>query len=165
MARFSAAGLDELELSMSEISEIPRNIKIEMLMAGGQVAIEAQKKQIASLGLVDTGKLRDSIRAFPKVNRNGDWYVLVYPYGKHHTYRRKQVTKSCARSKHGRTYTIGGDAKDVTNNDLGFVYEFGAPNRHIPALQWMRTANEQCSAQTTQAMMDVYSKWLESKKI
>ena len=165
MARFSAAGIDELELSMSEISEIPRNIKIEMLMAGGQVAVEAQKRQIASLGLVNTGKLRDSIRAFPKIDRDGNWYVLVYPYGKHHTYRRKEVTKAYIRSKHGRTYTIGGNVKDATNNEIGFVYEFGAPNRKIPALQWMRTANEQCSPQTTQAMMDVYSKWLESKKI
>ena len=168
MARFNAQGIEGLELSFEEFCDIPDEVVEEMLDAGGAVAVEAQKRKIQSLGLVDTGKLRDSIKAHKKTGgeRNG-WqrHLLIYPTGKHSTYHRKEVTKEYKRSKHGRTYTFGGDIKDVTNNDLGFIYEFGAPNRGIPAQQWMREANEECADEVAQAEYEVYDKFLKSKNL
>ena len=165
MAKFNAQGIEGLELSLEQFAQIPDAVVEEMLMAGGEVVVEAHKRSIETLGLVDTRKLKDSIKAHSKVGtRDGvrKRYVLVYPAGKRGTRKRKEITKTYKRSKHGRTYTIGGDIVDVTNNEVGFVHEFGAPTRGIPARQWMRTANETSAEATTAAEFEVYDKWAKS---
>lgn len=165
MARFNAEGIEGLELSFEEFAAIPDEVVDEILEAGADVVVEAQKQKIDALGLVDSGKLKESITAFHKVGtKNDSWqrYVLVYPYGKHGTRNRKAVTKKYKRSKHGRTYTVGGDTKKVTNNEVGFVLEFGAPKRGIKPYQWMRKANEACASDMEKAQFEVYDKWLKS---
>ena len=140
----------------------------DMLDAGSKVVVEAQKRKILSLGLVDTGKLMKSIKAFPKVGgtKNG-WkrYVLVYPSGKHGSRNRRTVTKAYKQSKHGRTYTYGGDVKTVTNSEVGFIQEFGAPKKGIKAKQWMRKANEESADAMVKAEFEVYDRWLKSKNL
>ena len=165
MAKFNAEGIEGLELSLEEFAQIPDAVVEEILNAGAEVVVKAQKNKIKELGLVDTGKLEQSIKAFPKVGRkreNWNRYVLVYPSGKHGTWNRKAVTKKYKRSKHGRTYTVGGDTKVVTNNDVGFVLEFGAPKRGIKAYQWMRKANEASASAMEKAQFEVYDRWLKS---
>lgn len=168
MARFNAEGIEGLELSMTDFIEIPDAVVEEMLDAGAEVAVRAQKSKIQSLGLVDTWKLRDSIQAHKKAGgtKNG-WkrYVLIYPTGKHGTRNRKKVTKEYKRSKHGRAYTVGGDTKDVTNSEVGFIHEFGAPQRGIPAQQWMESANESCADAVAAAEFEVYNQYLKSKNL
>lgn len=166
MARFNASGIEGLELSMQEFSEIPDEVVEEMLMAGGKVVEEAQKKKIRSLNLVKSEKLLKSIKAFSKAGgASNGWrrHVLVYPSGKHGTRNRRAVTKAYKRSKHGRTYTYGGDVKTVTNNEVGFIHEYGAPKRGITAKQWMRLANEECASDMVQAELKVYDRWLKEK--
>ena len=165
MAKFNAEGIDGLMLSLQEFQEIPDDVVEEMLEAAGEVVVEAQKRSIQSLGLVDSGKLMKSIKAHSKVGKIDGVrkrYVLVYPTGKHGTRNRKLVTKKYKRSKHGRTYTVGGDTVDVTNNEVGFIHEFGAPQKGIPAKQWMKKANEACAAQMVNAEFSVYDQWLKS---
>ncbi len=165
MAKFNAEGVEGLELSLKEFSEIPDAVVEEILSAGADVVVKAQREKIRELGLVDTGKLEQSIKSFSKVGRRGGFrsrYFLVYPYGKHGTWNRRAVTKKYKRSKHGRTYTVGGDTKAVTNNDVGFVLEFGAPKRNIKAYQWMRKANESSAAAMVAAQFRVYDEWLKS---
>lgn len=165
MAKFNAEGVEGLELSLKEFSEIPDAVVEEILSAGADVVVKAQKEKIQELFPKGTKTLRDSIRKFPKSGgRNNGWkrYVLVYPYGKHGTWNRRAVTKKYKRSKHGRTYTVGGDTKAVTNNDVGFVLEFGAPKRNIKAYQWMRKANESSAAAMVAAQFRVYDEWLKS---
>ena len=159
MAKFNATGIEGLSLDMKTFLSLSDEMVDKILMAQGEVVAAAQKKSIAGLGLVDTGKLRDSITILPKV-RNRKRYVIVYPQGNHgQAYLRKTVTKAYARSKSGRTYTYGGDVKKVTNQDVGFVHEFGAPGRHIPASLWMKKANdssEPASNAAGQAVLDEY---------
>ncbi|MBQ8389990.1 MAG: hypothetical protein IJX52_03310 [Oscillibacter sp.] len=165
MAKFNAQGIEGLELSLEQFAQIPDDVVEAMLMAGGEVVVEAHKRSIEALGLVDTRKLKDSIKAHSKVTtKDGirQRSVLVYPTGKRGTRNRKKVTKTYKRSKSGRTYTVGGDTVDVTNNEVGFVHEFGAPSRGIPAKQWMRTANEASADATTAAEFEVYDKWAKS---
>lgn len=168
MAKFNATGIEGLMLSFEEFSEIPDEVVEEMLDAASDVVVDAHKKKIQSVGLVDTGTLRDSIKAHKKAGgaKNG-WkrYVLVYPTGKHGTYNRQEKTKAYKRSKHGRTYTVGGDVKDVTNSEVGFIHEFGAPQRGISAKQWMRDANEECADDVENAELEVYDKYLKSKNL
>lgn len=165
MARFNAEGIDGLELSMAEFAEIPDDIVEDMLLAGGEVVAKAHKQSLRNLGLVKSGELANSIKAFPKVRRvcgHNQRFVVVYPTGKRGTRNRKKVTKVYKRSKHGRTYTVGGDTVDVTNNEVGFIHEFGAPKRGIPAKQWMRKANMACASEMVDAEFKVYDDWLKS---
>lgn len=166
MAKFNAQGIDGLALSLEEFAELPDEVVEDILMAGGEVVAEAQRRSIQALNLVESRKLMKSIRVFSKVKTVDGIrkrLVQVYPYGKHHEYTRKVRTKVYKNSKHGRTYTVGGDQKEVTNNEVGFVHEFGAPKRKIPAKQWMRRANESSAEAMTAAEFQVYDRWLKSK--
>lgn len=164
MANLTFEGLDEFALSMQEIAELPDETVYEMLDAEAEIVVAAQKRKIEELGLVKTGKLRDSIRAFHK--RKGDEkFVSIYPYGKHGSYRRKIRTKTYKNSKHGRTYTVGGDAKETRNNELGFILEYGAPKRNIKGRQWMHLANEGAAAAAAEAAAAVYDRFLKSKNL
>lgn len=163
MAKFDANGLDGLQLSLEEIADLPEDVEMDMLMAEGQIVKSYQEAEIVAQRLVDVGTLRDSIRVFPKNGRRGR-YVLVYPYGKHGEYNRRVKVKTYKNSKHGRTYTVGGDTKEISNNEVGFVWEYGAPQRGkaFAARQWMRLANEKAGPAAVQAAAEVYSRWLEA---
>lgn len=171
MAQFNEVGLNGLLLSLKEIEEIPDDVAYEILEAGGEVLAAAQKKSVIALGLVDSHKLADSIQvmkrrtAFPRKHKGNERYTIVHPEGKHHTYRSRVKTKVYKRSKHGRTYTVGGRVVEVTNSEVGFIHEFGAPNKHIPASQWMSRANEACAEETVEAELAVYDRWLKSKDL
>lgn len=174
MATFHAEGIDGLMLDLAAVAELPDDVIGEILDAGGQVVANAQKQELESLGLTKTRKLKDSIKVFKKVGRGyvgGGYgepfkhYVLVYPAGKRGQRKRRKVTKAYKRSKHGRTYTYGGDIKDVTNAEVGFIHEFGAPHKGIPAKQWMRTANEKAADAMAAAELAVYDQWLKSKNL
>jgi len=165
VARFNAKGIDQLSLSFEEFAAIPDDVVEEMLVEGGKVVVAAHKQSVQALGLVDSGRLRNSITAHSKVRRRGgisERYVLVYPEGKHGDRNRRKVTKAYKRSKHGRTYTVGGDTVEVTNNEVGFIHEFGAPRKGIPAKQWMAKANEACAEEMVAAEYAVYNRWLNS---
>nr|DAQ51103.1 MAG TPA: hypothetical protein [Caudoviricetes sp.] len=174
MAQFKAENIDRLALTAQEIAEIPEDIKRQMLTAGGEVAAEAQRQKIRALGLVSVkpqkkqiGKLVESItvqqKLYVDIHRNREPYVLVHPTGTHGKYRRRVITRAYKRSKHGRTYTIGGDVKETSNNDVGFIHEFGAPRRHISGKMWMAQANAESADAVTTAEFGVYDEWLKSK--
>lgn len=161
MARFNSVGIDELQLSFAELARLPDNVIDAMLDAGGAVLVAAHKKSLRSLGLVNTGKLAESISAHKK-RSGGKRYLLVYPYGQHHTYNQRLVTKKYARSKSGRTYTVGGGKGVASNDEVGFVLEFGAPGRNISSRNWMKRANESAADEVAAAEMKPYEKWLNS---
>lgn len=161
MASFDTSGLDGLVFSLEEVGAMPDELIDGMLEAGGAMIAEYHKAELNTQGLVDTGALRDSISVHKKRGRDGSRYVLVYPYGNHGAYNRKLVVKAYKRSKHGRTYTIGGDTKEVSNSDVGFVLEFGAPERGIVPRQWMRIANEKGISDVIVEEKDVYEQFLD----
>ncbi len=156
-------GLEECTLFFDELANIPENVIQDMLEAEAEIVIESQKKEIDTLGLVDTAKMRDSITADKKMRYNGqERYINVYPRGVHHVYRGRMVTKKYKRSKHGRTYTYGGGEQKANNAEVAFIHEFGAPSRHIPAKQWMRKANEQAAGKAADAAAEVLHEYQNS---
>lgn len=165
MATFNVGGINELISDLEELKQMPDDVIMDMLTAAGEVAVKYQKQEISSLGIVDTGKLRDSLHVFQKRGRGGSRYVLVYPSGKHGEYNRKLVTKQYKRSKHGRTYDVGGDVKDVSNAEVGFIHEYGAPGKNITAKQWMRKANAKASDDILKAEAEIYARYLASKNL
>lgn len=164
MARFDCSGLDDFALSLQEIEEIPDDVKDEMLSAGADVAVSGLKKTVSKYGLVDTGELRDSIQKFRRRSKGGELYYLVYPYGT----RKKAKIKKLGRE---RAYGSNGVKRykpvkrKMSNNDVGFVHEFGAPYRGIPARPWMSTTVEASADEIAAAEFDVYDKWLKSEDL
>lgn len=141
MASFHTDGLDALELSFQEIAELPEETIQKMLLEGGDIIKKGQTAEVQSLGLVDSGILQKSISMEPKF-RGKNRRVVVNPKGVHHI-------------------TTAG--KKIYNNDVGFIHEFGAPHRHIPAKQWMRVANEKHINAAVDAEAEVYDDFLKSK--
>lgn len=163
MARIDTNGLDALMLSMEELSDIPDGVIDDMLSAGGEVIAKAHAEELQSMGLVKTGKLKSSIKVFHKRSK-GVRYVLVYPDGTHHTYdgRSHSYTKMNW-GRAGNTQSTSGGSKTATNNEVGFIHEFGAPRRNIPASQWMRVSNEKHADEAVDAAKRVYDDYLTSK--
>lgn len=159
MARFNATGIEGLNISFEQFQKIPDSVVDNMLAAGGKVIVAEQKRSAAALGLRRTGTFISSIQMFPKVS-NGTRYVLVYPYGSHHKYSGRVKTKTYARSKHGTTYTTGGGSKTTTNNDIGFIHEFGGHGN--AAKNWMKNANARATDEMLSEMLRVYDDWLKT---
>lgn len=168
MAQFNAKGIEGLVLSFEQFQNIPDDVVEEMLDAKAEVVVAAHKRSLDSLGLIDTHTLKQSIKAHKKSGgKKNDFkrYVLIYPTGTHHTYQSRERTKIYANSKSGRTYTYGGEKKNASNNEVGFVHEFGAPHQGIKASQWMRRANDKSEDAANAAALVVYNNWLKSNNL
>ena len=144
MARITMSGADELELSLQQIAEIPEDVLDEMLSEGADAAIAGHRRSLQTHALVHTGTLMQSIKKRRKKGKDGKLYYLVSPYGTHH---------------------INKDGSKVRNAEIGFIHEFGAPGKHIPARQWMRDGNEESAGKVTEAEASVYDDFLKSKNL
>lgn len=164
MARFNAEGIEGLLLSMEEFEKIPDGVVEDILMAGGEVLAKGHSESLRSHGLVKTGKLSGAIKVHSKAGgaSNGfNRHVLIYPDGPHHTYnkRSRSYTKHNWGRK-GKTKTTSGGSAVATNNDVGFVHEFGGHGNE--ATQWMREANEKNADKAVDAEEKAYHQWLDS---
>lgn len=161
MARFAVHGLDALIEDMLALSEIPESVVDNMLKTSADIALRAMKQSIQSLGLVDTSQLLNSLVAVQKRNKQGKIYYLIYPRG-----TRKDMYVGARLRRVGiKGRRKNGQAIKMTNNDVGFVLEFGAPRRNKKAYQWMRTALEGCADEVLAAQTRIYDEWLESKNL
>lgn len=129
-------GLDDLIGSFDKLMDIPDEVQEAMLNAEADVVAAAQKAKLEELGLHKTGQLKKSISRKGKIEKKGmRRYLDVYPQG-----IREDGTR---------------------NAEVGFILEYGAPKRGIPASGWMKNANEECSEEAVEAAADVYNKFLE----
>jgi len=148
MAKMTYSGADELALSMKEVAELPDRIANDMLQAKGKIVADAQKKKITAtiLNRPSSGVLAKSVKVSRmKTRKSGDErYVTVYPQGTHHT-----------------TST----GKKVSNNEVFFINEFGAPKRGIAAKGIARAANEESAPQANDAEFQIYDRFLKSKNL
>lgn len=146
MGKMTVSGIDELMLSMKEVAELPDSVANDMLQAAGRIVADAQTHKVKSSLGVRTGALSKAIKVTPKIKtrKNGERYVTVYPKGTHH---------------------VNADGKKVTNNEVFFVNEYGAPNRGIAAKGMARAANAESADEATAAEAEIYDKWLKSKRL
>ena len=136
MAEFSASGLDELMLSLQDVAQLPESVQDSMLNAQADVVLQAQKS--AAQSIADTGKTARSLKKNKPKTRKGIRYI--------------SITFSGTR-KRGKTVT--------RNAEIAFVNEYG--KRGVPARNFIRKANEQSAAASTQAAATVYDEYLRSK--
>lgn len=141
MASFKCEDFADFSFSLEEIAQIPNETRHEMLEAGADIMVEALRDAAPS----DTGGLKKSIKKQKKQDKNGFEFYYVLPTG-------------------SRRNTTGKHTK-VTNASIGFIMEYGAPNRHIAARQWMKTAVEKNADNVLNAMWKIYEKFIESKGV
>lgn len=168
--QFDYGRLEGLTLSLQEMAELPQETIKKILIAGSEVVVEEQKRMIKKLGIYDTGELQQSIEpVFRKTKDKDRWSLamIVYPYGDRREYTSKFRYKYGYKTKNrgARWYKTGGKRKITTNNDIGFIHEFGAPRRHIEPKQWMRLANINAEEDMVKAEAREYDRYLEEKEL
>lgn len=138
MASFNEFGIEELIGSFEKLANIPNEVIDEMCSAAADIAVPAFKAAVP----VKTGQMRDSIKKLKrKNNKTGEPFYVVRPQG--------------TRKPEGKA------TKGVRNAEVGFVLEYGAPHKHLPALQWMSKTNEQIADQCVKAQFAIYSDYID----
>lgn len=152
MAEISFKGLDEFSLSLKEIAELPDAVIDEMLNAGADVAVAAQRREAEKLGKLggyrndgqtidwSTGETARSIKKGRVKTKDGHRVIYVTPTGSR---------------ERGKT--------TVRNAEIAFLNEYGS--RTINARGFLRKANEDCAEEYTAAQLAVYNRYLESKNL
>lgn len=136
MAEFDVSGLDDLMLSLQDVADLPETVQDAMLDAQSDVVLQAQ--QSAAQAIADTGQTARSLRKSKPRTRKG--------------VRSISITFAGSR-KRGDTTT--------RNAEIAFVNEYG--KKGVPARNFIRKANEQSAAASTQAAASVYDQYLQSK--
>lgn len=136
MAEFDVSGLDDLMLSLQDVADLPETVQDAMLDAQADVVLQAQ--QSAAQAIADTGQTARSLRKSKPRTRKG--------------VRSISITFAGSR-KRGDTMT--------RNAEIAFVNEYG--KKGVPARNFIRKANEQSAAASTQAAASVYDQYLQSK--
>lgn len=154
MAKFNVLGFDAFAADLEAAKELSTDEVFSILEAGGAVVLRAMRQKLADLNYVLTGRLRDSIEVVRRPTR-GDPAVLIYPRGKHHSYH--------GRDSKGRRGKGGIEAASAS--EVGFVLNYGAPSRGIPAFHWMEPAVEFSGPETTEAMQEEFNAILDSKGV
>lgn len=141
MATFSCNDIDGLILSMEEFARLPDNAIEDILVAGAEVVRKAHVEAIGSTFQQRTGQLMKSPAIV--IRRDKGPVAYIYPRGNHHIYHAK-----------------GGGSTVASDQDVGFVHEFGGHGN--PATAWMLNANEKCAEATVDAEEKALDKWLNS---
>lgn len=106
MARMEFSGTQEMMDALFAESERLERKATEMLGMAGKVVVQAWQDAIENHGHVDTGDMRDSVRA-SAVKKSGEAYVSsIYPHGKD---RKRQSNAEKAFVLHYGTSRIKGD--------------------------------------------------------
>lgn len=131
MADFNVDGLDDVIKEMMSHQQAAEEAIPEMLNAGAEILVKAQKQQAQSMKIHDTGDFINSIKPNKiKKDKDGNAYLDVYPQGK--------------------------DRKGVRNVEKGFIAEYGTSK--LPARPWMRTANAKCSEEIATTEKEIWDK-------
>lgn len=124
MAQFNVVGFEELEKRLLAREAAVTKAIPAMLEAGAAVLIEAQKREVEQMDIVDKYDLMNSIGATKILRKGESAYTEVFPQGK--------------------------DRKGVRNATKGFIAQYGKSNE--PARPWMTVANEKSAAAVHEAM-------------
>lgn len=145
MATFSADGIAGLTFSLEEVAKMPVELQDEMLNAGADVLIPAQKAKIRQYGIYDlsnreTRHVADSVgKSKPKVRKGSR---VIY------------VTAKGARLR---------GEKKTRNAAILYINEFGKRNQKArPAI---RDSTEEAAPRVEQAELEVWDKFLTKNNL
>lgn len=124
MARFEIIGLDYVEKQLLRRSRNARAAAETMIQRGADVIIKAQREEIISMDLIETGALRDSLKVSKIKEKDNEVYAEIYPHGT--------------------------DKKGVRNAFKGAIAEYGrmykekGKTKFKAARPWRTAANNKC---------------------
>lgn len=160
MAKLDVQGFNAFEADFEAAKNLTKGEIRTILAAGAEVLKERMKQTLVSIGLVDKGTLRDSIRIYRKTE-SGHPIAEVRPSGTHHMAHGWGPRR-------GRTMGRGkGAAYPVSNERLGFVLEYGAPYRGINAWHWVETATLRANVngELDAAMQNAFNEVLDANGV
>jgi HK97 gp10 family phage protein len=137
MAEFNTVGLEDVMQAFSKREQATVEAVPEMLKAGADVLVEAQKAEAQAMGLNDTGGFINSIKATSVKGNDTEKYVDIYPQGK---------------AKHGNERK--GDKSNVRYATIGFIAEYGTSSQQ--ARPYMTTANAKAHEKVIAAQREVW---------
>lgn len=142
MAQFSTMGLDGLQDVLKNITNVPNDIKTEMLQNMGNTAVKYQRQSAKAMltGPDETGITADSMR-LSKVKLSADGGTTDVTFTGKRTDKRHK--------------------KAVRNAEIAFVNEFGKAGQ--PARPFIKKAIESHADEINKAGADVYFKWMKEK--
>lgn len=144
MGSLKSNGIDSLSLDLSELAYLPDRVVADMLHAGADVILSAQRSEIESRwkGPYSLGISAKSIRK-GSVKKGKDGYsISIYPQGSR---------------KRGK--------KTVRNAEIAFINEYGAPKRNIRARPALKSAIARKEDEAAAAGEKVYQAYLDSKNL
>lgn len=139
MAEFTTVGMEEIEKAFLRMEEVAVRAVPQMLKAGADVLVEAQRAEALAMGLNETGNFVKSIKATVVKGDDTEKYVDVYPQG---------------RAKHGNDRK--GDKSNVRNATIGFVAEYGTSSQQ--ARPYMTTANAKAHEKVIDAEFEIWER-------
>lgn len=165
MAQLDVQGFDAFAADLEAAKNLTEDEAGRILTAGANIVIQYIQRGLDAVIKHKNDKgviqhVRDSIKAEIKED-DGQIVAVIGAHGKHHMYNRRLVTKAYARSKHGRTYTVGGDQKPVYQSEVLFMLEYGGKRNR--AHHVVEKASEESSAEVTEAMQAAFNAILDEK--
>lgn len=139
MASFMCYGPDELASALNKISDIPEEVKIDALKAGGEIIAAEQKKVGEEKGIRDPNSnvhILDKIKVNkPKIKRYSASVSITFSGNR----------------KRGKTKT--------RNAEIAFFNEFGT--KEMPARPFISVANAKAKEKAIKAIADVIHDYIE----
>ena len=132
MGSFSTTGLEDIITSFERREQATVEAVPEMLKAGAEVLVQAQREEAKAMGIMDTGGFVNSIKATTVKKSGAETYIEVFPQGK---------------TKHGNDRK--GDKSKVRYATIGFVNEYGTSSQ--AARPYQTAANEKAREKVSAA--------------
>lgn len=145
MAQIEYNSINDLIGDMDSLIEALPEMERQMLQAEADVVEPALKQSLSSEGLMESGRLRDSIK---RSTRKKGTQVILGPSGIHHTYVNKAGRANALRAGH-----------------LGYIFEHGAPRRNIRGRQWLSKAVQKSQADAIEAAEKVRDQYLNNHNL
>jgi Bacteriophage protein of unknown function (DUF646). len=137
MAEFQTKGLEELEEAFLRQEETAIECVEEMLVAGAEILVEAQRAEAASMGINETSGFIQSIKPTSIKKSGTESSIEVYPQGN---------------APHGND--IKGKKGKVRYATIGFVNEYGTSRK--AARPYMTVANEKAEERISQKQFEIW---------
>lgn len=157
MARFNFNGIDDLDVSFTQLAHMNEDSAKKIVLAGAEVVKKVQKEYL-DVHHSKSGKLSGSIQ----INFLCPREAYVQPAGKHHgsysstkgTHRPKTGQGTSHKRRHHRL------SKGVSSVDVGYYLEHGTPR--MPAYHWMENANKEAEPECHAAMYAAWNEYVSS---
>lgn len=166
MAKMRVNGMDVLDRTYEELSDLGRDAYYRILDAGGEVLKAALTEKIKTIFNQHTGILASSIQMWHKafLNIDGTVSVLVGPEGKHgdkKTRRRRSRAKTVEGQRNHKHRRENHSVFESTNAEIAYVLEYGSAR--ITARHWMEETLDENEDAIYEAMAAAWDAILDEK--